>query len=107
MFILYTGIIKKLLKTIRNKKRSIVRQSLRARSKLDSIETLIHQALIHSNISHEECTTIISEEEKYRRMKEDVRMTKSQRSDAEKNELNEESKKIKINKIIRQNNENA
>ena len=34
-------------------------------------------------------------------------MTKGQTSDAEKNELNEESKKIKINKIIRQNNENA
>ena len=107
MFILYTGIIKKLLKTIQNKKRGIVRQSLRARSKSDSIETLIHQALIHSNISHEKCTTIISEEVKYKRMKEDVRMTKGQRSDAEKNELNEESKKIKINKIIRQNNENA
>ena len=34
-----------------------------ARSKLKSIETLISQALINSEISHEDFTTFINEEE--------------------------------------------
>ena len=55
-----------------------------ARSKLNSIETLISQALIDSDISHEEYTTIIYEEEKCRRLKEDVRPMRRLRSDAEK-----------------------
>ena len=54
---------------------------------------MIFQTLIDSNISYEDYTTVISEEERYRRMKEDIRMTKNQRSNAEKDELNEESKK--------------
>ena len=55
-----------------------------ARSKLNSIETLISQALINSDISHEEYTTIINEEEKCRRLKEDIRLMRRLRSDAEK-----------------------
>ena len=55
-----------------------------ARSKLNSIEMMISKALIDSDISHEEYTTIINEEKKYRRLKEDIRMMKSQRSDPEK-----------------------
>ena len=51
-------------------------------SKLSSIETLISQTLIDSEISHEEYTTITNEEEKYTKLEEDIRMTKSQRSDA-------------------------
>ena len=42
------------------------------------------QAIIDSNISHKENTTIIDEEEKCRRMKEDIRVMKSQRSDVRK-----------------------
>ena len=57
-----------------------------ARRKLNSIETLTSEALIDYEISHEEYQTIINEEEKYRKMKEDVRMVKIQRN----NELNEE-----------------
>ena len=34
-------------------------------------------------ISHEDYTTFIKEEEKYRRLKEDIKMQKSQRSDIE------------------------
>ena len=55
-----------------------------ARSKLNSIETLISQALIDSDISHEEYTTIINEEDKCRRLKEDIRLMRRLRSDAEK-----------------------
>ena len=48
-----------------------------ARSKSNSIETLISQALIDLEISHEEYETIINEEKNYRRLKENIRMIKS------------------------------
>ena len=40
-----------------------------AKSKLNSIETLISQALIDMEISHEEFITILNEKDKYERMK--------------------------------------
>ena len=43
-----------------------------AKSKLDSIETLVSQALIDMEISHEEFNAIIREKQKYERMKENV-----------------------------------
>ena len=61
-----------------------------ARSKLNSIEIKISEALINSEISHEDFITIINEEKKYRELKESIRMMKSQRSDTEKNNLIEE-----------------
>ena len=39
------------------------------KSKLDSIETLVSQALIETEISYEEFNAIIREKEKYERMK--------------------------------------
>ena len=48
-----------------------------ARSNLNSIEKLISKALIDLEISHQEYKTIIIEEENYRRLKENVRMMKS------------------------------
>ena len=39
------------------------------KSKLDSIETLLSQALIDMEISHEEQNAIIRDKEKYERMK--------------------------------------
>ena len=54
------------------------------RSKLNSIEIKISEALINSEISHEDFTTIIYEEENYRELKESIRMMKTQRSDTEK-----------------------
>ena len=47
-----------------------------AKSKLNGIETLISQALIDLEISHEEFKTIVNEEENYRRLKEDIRKIK-------------------------------
>ena len=44
-----------------------------AKSKLNSIETLISQALIDMDISHEEFVTILKEKDKYERMKENLR----------------------------------
>ena len=44
-----------------------------AKSKLNSIETLISQALIDMDISHEEFVTILKEKDKYEKMKDNLR----------------------------------
>ena len=44
-----------------------------AKSKLNSIETLISQALIDMEISHEEFITILKEKDKYEKMKDNLR----------------------------------
>ena len=44
-----------------------------AKSKLNSIETLISQALIDMEISHEEFVTILKEKDIYENMKENSR----------------------------------
>ena len=46
-----------------------------AKGKLNSIESLISQALIDMEISHEEFTTILKEKDKYEKRKENVRST--------------------------------
>ena len=43
------------------------------KSKLNSIETLISQALIDMDISHKESVTIIKEKDKYEKMKDNLR----------------------------------
>ena len=44
-----------------------------AKSKLNSIETLVSQALIDMEISHEEFIAIFKEKDKHEKMKENVR----------------------------------
>ena len=44
-----------------------------AKSKLNSIQTLISQALIDIDISHEEFVIILQEKYKYEKMKENLR----------------------------------
>ena len=44
-----------------------------AKSKLNSIETFISQALTDMDISHEEFVTILKEKDEYEKMKEDLR----------------------------------
>ena len=44
-----------------------------AKSKLNSIDTLISQALIDMNISHKEFITIFKEKYTYEKMKENIR----------------------------------
>ena len=44
-----------------------------AKSKFNSIETLISQALIDMDISHEEFITILKEKDKYEKMKDNLR----------------------------------
>ena len=62
-----------------------------AKSKLNSIESLMSQALIDLDISHEEFKTIVNEKEKHEQMKESVRNIKS------KDELSENSRNIREN----------
>ena len=64
-----------------------------ARSKLNSIESKIYEALINNETSHENFMTIINEEKKYRELKESIRMTNSQRNDVEKINLRRKKEK--------------
>ena len=72
-FSLTTGIVKKLLSITRNKKKKHDKILMLAKSKLNSIETLISQALIDMEISHEEFITILKEKDKYEKVKENLR----------------------------------
>ena len=92
-FPILTGIVKKLLKTTRNKKKKHNKIAMLARSKLNSTESKISEALINSEISHGDFITIIDKEKKYQELKESIRMMNSQRSDTEKINLTEEGKK--------------
>ena len=49
-----------------------------ARSKLNSIESKISEALMNNKNSHEDFLTIINEEKNYRELKENIRMMKAQ-----------------------------
>ena len=66
-----------------------------AKSQLSSIETLMSQALIDLDISHEEFKTIVNEKENYEQMKENIRNSKSR------DEFSENSR------VIRENSGNA
>ena len=73
IFSLTTGIIKKLLSIARNKKKKHDKIFMLAKSKLNSIETLVSQALIYMEISHEEYITILKERDEYEKMKENFK----------------------------------
>ena len=91
VFSLTTGIIKKLLKITRKKKLKHSETVMLAKSKLNCIETLMSQALVDLDISHEEFKTIVNEKEKYEQMKERISNTKSR------DELSENSRDIREN----------
>ena len=63
-----------------------------ARSKLNSIESKISEALINNEISHEDVVTIINEEKKYRELS---------KKSCWKNNLINKGKKIGINKVAK------
>ena len=72
IFSLTTGIVKKLLNITRNKKKKHDKILMLAKSKLNSIKTLVSQALIDREISHEKIFAIFKEKDKYEKMKENV-----------------------------------
>ena len=63
-----------------------------AKSKLSSIKTLVSQALIDMEISHEEFATILGEKNKYEKMKENLKNMNEQKENMRLNSVN--SKKI-------------
>ena len=72
-FSLTTGIVKKLLNITRKKKKKHDKILMLAKSKLNSIDTLISQALIDMDISHEEFITILKKKDRYEMMKENLK----------------------------------
>ena len=68
-FSITTGFVKTFLKRIRIKKEKHNKIVMLARSKLNSIESKISEALINNEISHEDFMTIVNEEKKYRELK--------------------------------------
>ena len=73
IFSLTTGIAKKLLNITRKKKKKHDKILMLAKSKLNSIETLISQALIDMEIGHEEFITISNEKDSYEIMKDNLK----------------------------------
>ena len=78
-----------MLKVTRKKKKKQNKIVMLAKSKLNSIETLMSQTLIGLDITHEEFKTIVNEKEKYEQMKESIRNTKNR------DELSENSRDIR------------
>ena len=77
--------------TTRKKKKKHNKIVMLVKSKLNSIETLMSQALIDLDISHEEFKTIVNEKKKYEQMKEIIRNIKSR------DELSKNSRDIREN----------
>ena len=73
IFSITTGIVKKLLGTTRKKKKMHDQILMLAKSKFNSIETLISQALIDMNINHEEFIAILKEKDRYEKIKENIK----------------------------------
>ena len=69
IFSLTTGIVKKLLSITSNKKKKHDHLLMLAKSKFNSVETLISQALSDLDISHEEFVTILKKKDRYEKMK--------------------------------------
>ena len=63
--IVLSGIVKKLLKTTRDKKKKHNKIIMLARNKLNSIESNVSEALINNEISHEDFMIIINEKKNY------------------------------------------
>ena len=71
------------------------------RSKLNSIESKISEALKNNEITHEDFMIILNEERNYQEFKESIRMMNSQRRDTEKNNLIKEGNKVGIDEVKR------
>ena len=70
---------------------------------MNNIESKISQVLIDNEMSHKNFMKIINEERNYSKLKENIRMMKSQRNDTEKINLIEEGTKIGTDEVIKHN----
>ena len=73
IFTVSTGINKSLLKVTKKRKKKHNKITALAKSKLNTIDTLLSSALIDSKISHEEFTNIITEKNIYENIKENIK----------------------------------
>ena len=96
IFSLTTGIIKKLLSITRNKKERHGKILMVAKSKLNSIETLVSQALTDMEISHEEFDTFVKEKDKYEKTKEIVRNVSEKQGNMRLNSVNSKTQKNEV-----------
>ena len=75
IFTIGTGLNKSLLQITKKRKKKHNKIVTLAKSKLDTIETLLPSALNDSKISYEEFTNIITEKNTYENMKENIKDT--------------------------------
>ena len=92
---------KKLAKLTRKQEKKHNKIVMLPRSKLNSIESKISEALKNNEITHEDFMTILNEERNYQAFKESIRMMNSQRRDTEKNNLIKEGNKVGIDEVKR------
>ena len=78
IFTVSTGINKSLLKVTKNRKKKHKKIIALAKSKLNTIDTLLSSALNDSKISHEEFTNIITEKNPYENVKENIKDIKEE-----------------------------
>ena len=79
------------MSTTTDKKKKHDKILILAKSKINNIETLVSQALIDIEISHEEFITILKGKDKYEKMKETVRSVKEK--------LKEKLKNMRLNSV--------
>ena len=94
IFLVTTGIIKKLLSITRSKKKKHDKILMLAKSKLNSIETLVSQALIDMQISNEEFNVILKEKIFFEKIKKNVRYVSEKQEKMRLNSVNSKTKKI-------------
>ena len=78
IFMISTGVNKSLLRVTKERKKKHNKIITLAKSKLNMIDTLLSSALNDSKITHEEFTNIVTEEDTYENIKENIKdMTES------------------------------
>ena len=102
-FSITTGIVKKLLKTTRNKQKNHNKIVMLASSKLNSIEIKISKALIDNEISHEDFETIINEEKNMENWKKALELWIVEEVMLKKLAWLKKTKKIGIHEVIKRN----
>ena len=86
VFAVGTGISKSLLKLIKKRKKKQNKIIVLAKNKLNTIDTLLSSALNDFELSHEEFTYIINEENNYEIIKENVKSMTEPTDDPLKNQ---------------------
>ena len=76
---------------MRNKKKEHDKILVLAKNKLSSTETLVSQALIDTEVNHEEFITILKEKDKYEKIKEKMKNVSEKQENMRLNSVNSKS----------------